>query len=124
MDKAVCLDTDVCIEIIKGTSKGIQITETIAEKEVFISSISVFELYLRNFNLDKLDLFLQKVYVLDFDTITAMRSSDIDKDLKKKGKLFEIRYIFIAASCIVNNLGLATFNFKHFESINGLSLLK
>ena len=124
MDQAVCLDTDVCIEIIKDTSNGEKVIELIKNKDVFISSISVFELYLRNFNLDKIDFFLEKISVLNFDTITVKKSSEIDKKLKEKGKILEIRDIFVAASCIVKSLELATFNIKHFESIKELKLLK
>jgi len=124
MDQAVCLDTDVCIEIIRDTPNGRRVIDLVENKEIFISSISVFELYLRNFNLDKIDFFLEKVSILSFDTLAAKKSSEIDKKLKKKGKILEIRDIFIAASCLSKDLELATFNIKHFEKIDELILLK
>ena len=123
MEQKVCLDTGVGIEIIKDTATGVRILGLIEEHEIFISSISVFELYLREFNIDKIDFFLEKINVLDFNHLTAIKASDISKYLKDKGLVLEFRDIFIAASCIVNNCSLLTLNKKHFERINGLRLL-
>src|SRR3989344_4284338 len=116
MEQKVCLDTGVGIEIIKDTATGVRILGLIEEHEIFISSISVFELYLREFNIEKIDF-------LDFNHLTAIKASDISKYLKDKGLVLEFRDIFIAASCIVNNCSLLTLNKKHFERINGLRLL-
>lgn len=124
MDERICLDTDACIEIIKGTDIGKFIGDNITDKEIFISSITVFELYLRSFNIDKIDLLLERVNIIAFDGEIAKKSSEIDKDLKRLGIILDIRDLFIAVSCITNDLDFITLNTKHFESIKELKLFK
>lgn len=123
MEQKICLDTDICIEIIKDTPEGRKALDMIENYEIFLSSVSVFELYLRDFNLDKIDFFLEKVNILNFDGVLAKNASYLVKDLRERGSLIDFRDVFIAASCIMNDCGLLTLNKKHFERIRGLKLL-
>ncbi|MBS3153200.1 type II toxin-antitoxin system VapC family toxin [Candidatus Woesearchaeota archaeon] len=123
MEQKICLDTDICIEIVKNSQVGRNIINSAPGGEALISSITVFELYLRETNLDKVNSLLDKFNVLPFDGNTAKIASGISKSLKKSGFLIEIRDIFIAATCIGNKCSLATLNKKHFERIKGLEIL-
>ena len=123
MDKKICLDTDLCIEIIKGNPLVEDFFEGFGDFEVFVSSVTIFELFLRETNLEEVKTFVEGFNVLTFDSSCAAKASDIFKGLKKKGKLVDFRDIFIAAGCIANNCKLATLNVKHFENINELSLV-
>ena len=123
MDAKVCLDTDASIEILKNTSKSHQLLGLIKEREVYITAIGVFELLLRETNLDAIEKLLLKTDILDFSELSARKAAEIFKDLKRRGKLIPIRDLFIASSSIVNNCALATLNKKHFENIKGLELL-
>src|SRR3989344_3971151 len=120
MEQKVCLDTDACIEVINDSLNCKTIINKIQSKEVFVSSITVFELYLRETNLDKVDNLLDKFNVLNFDENTAKIASEVSKNLKKSGLLIEFRDIFIAATCIKNKCSLVTLNKKHFERIKEL----
>ena len=122
MAEKVCLDTDVCISIIKGKDYADNISDLIASGLVFVASITIFELFLRKENLEELKDFLDGIFVLDFNEHCAMKASDIYKELKSKGSLIEFRDIFIASAAITNNCSLATFNKKHFSKINGLKI--
>ena len=123
MEQKICLDTDICIEIIKEEENmGIKLSEYVSDK-VYVSSVSVFELFLRSFNLHEIENFMIDVEILDFDGVIAKKASEIYKDLRKEGKIVDFRDIFIAASCIINNCGLLTLNKKHFERIKGLKVL-
>ncbi|MBI2598225.1 MAG: type II toxin-antitoxin system VapC family toxin [Candidatus Diapherotrites archaeon] len=123
MDKKICLDTDLCIEIIKGNPLVESFIEDFWEFAVFISSVTVFELFLRETDIGQVKNFVDCFNVLDFDEFCAVKASDIFKELKKRGKLVDFRDIFIAASSINYGCELATFNLKHFENIKELKLV-
>lgn len=123
MDPKICLDTDVCIEILKNTEKGAKFLDLIENEEVFIASISIFELFLRETNTYPIEKLIFESNILDFSEICARKASDISKELKSKGRIIEIRDLLIASTAIVNNCTLATFNKKHFENIKELRLL-
>jgi len=123
LDQKVCLDTDVVISILKGDDRFHYLLDGILLSEVFISAVTLFELFLRDTNLDDIEKFRNRVKILDFDELASRKASFIYKSLKKKGKLVATQDIFIAATCLVNNCRLATFNKKDFENINDLKLI-
>tara|TARA_Y100000034_G_scaffold133857_1_gene200675 strand:- start:5123 stop:5494 length:372 start_codon:yes stop_codon:yes gene_type:complete len=123
LDKKICLDTDTVIGILNNEERAVSIINFIEEFEIFISVITLFELLLRETDLEEIEIFRRKVNVLDFDEESSRKSSDIHKELKRKGKIIEFRDVFIAAICIVNNCELVTFNKKHFENIKELKLV-
>ncbi len=122
MDKKVCLDTDVCIELIKGNPALKGFIQEFDKSAVFISSITVFELFLRETNLSVVNDFIESFAVLLFDKQSALGASSVFKQLKKKGHLVDTRDLFIAAVCLANGCTLATLNKKHFDKIAGLTL--
>ena len=123
VEQKICLDTDVIIAILNNEDRAIQILEKIKECEVFVSVISLFELLLRETNLDKIEMVRDRVEIVEFNEQASRKASSIFKDLKKIGKLIDIRDVFIAAICITQNYELATFNKKHFENIKELRII-
>ena len=123
MVQKICLDTDVTIAILNNDDGAFKLIERIEEFDVFISTITLFELLQRETNLDIIEVFRDRVKILNFDELSSRKASSIYKDLKKKGKIVDFRDVFIAAICLVNNCKLATFNEKHFENIEGLKLV-
>ncbi|MEK6984322.1 MAG: type II toxin-antitoxin system VapC family toxin [Nanoarchaeota archaeon] len=124
MDKKICLDTDVSIEILKNTGKADKLLDLINESEVYIAAISVFELLLRETNLHAIEKLLLRTTTLDFSELCARKASEISKILKSKGSIIEIRDLFIASTAIVNGCALATLNIKDFKNIKELKLLE
>lgn len=61
--------------------------------------------------------------VLPFDNEIALKAGCIYQELRKKNQLIEFRDIFIAATCLIHELPLATLNKKHFERIEGLTVM-
>ncbi len=122
MDQKICLDSDVCIEIIKNTKAGMDFFNSYRDSEAFVSSISVFELLQRGHNLEPVEKLISRTRLLDFDESCARKASEILRDLKKKGKLIDFRDLFIASTAIANDCALATLNRKHFKNIRGLRL--
>lgn len=125
MAEKICLDTDICIAIINGEDRANKFRAAAANSDLYLSSITVFELYLRKTKLEKVAEFLGNfgLAVLSLDKNCAITSSLIYKDLEKLGAMIEFRDIFIASVAISNNCKLATFNEKHFSKIKDLKLL-
>lgn len=67
MARKVCIDTGVCISILNGEERANLFREPLAQAELFVSSITVFELNLRKNKLDEVAVFLDKVNVLLID---------------------------------------------------------
>lgn len=123
MDQRICLDTDFSIEILKNSEKSKFLKKEYPKAEIYISTITLFELLLREKNLEEIETFISATNLICFDEISARKSSLIFKDLKEKGKIIDFKDIFIASCCLTNNCKLATFNKKHFQSIEGLKLV-
>lgn len=124
MDTKVCLDTDVSIEILKNTAKASKFLDLIKDSEVYITTISIFELLLRETNLDAIEKLLSKTSILDFSELSARKAAEIFKDLKRKGQIIPLRDLLIASTTIANNCTLATLNIKDFKNVKDLKLLK
>ena len=123
MEQKICLDTDTVIAILNNEERAKNIPDKIAQDTVYITTVTLFELLLRKTNLEAIDSFRNKVYVLDFDEDSARIASAIFKKLQSKGRTTDIRDVFIASICLTNKCILATFNKKHFEHIEGIILL-
>jgi len=124
MDKKICLDTDVCIAIINRKGLYQNLLAKLLYSRVFISTISLFELFLRTTNLEPVESFIKDLEILDFDSTSARKASEVRKALKSEGKEIEIRDLFIASTSIVNDCTLATLNIKDFKNIKDLKLLE
>ena len=123
MDQKVCLDTDACIAIINRKGGYQSILNKILYSRVFVSTVTLFELFLRKTNVVEVENFIKDLEILNFDTTSARKASEILKILKNEGELIEVRDLFIASAAIVNDCSLATFNKKHFSRIKELELL-
>ena len=120
----ICLDTDFVIGLIKDHKLEENFSTRYQSSKVYITTINIFELFLRLTNLDEIYNFLDKVNVLSFDKKSSVLASEIYKNLKANGNLIDYRDIFIASAAIANDCTLATLNTKHFERIKDLKLLK
>lgn len=123
LDQQVCLDTDVVIAILNNEERASEVIDKIEAFEVYVSVVTIYELFLRETNLNEIEIFRNKVRVLDLTEGAARKASVIFNTLKKKGKIVDFKDIFIAAICIENNCKLVTFNKKDFENINDLKLI-
>jgi tRNA(fMet)-specific endonuclease VapC len=123
MDRNVCLDSDILIEITKGNQEIINSLQKL-NANLYASPINIFEIWAGRLkkeekNIESLIINLRKV---DFNSQTAIKAGDIQLLLKEKGELIDFRDLFIASICIVNNLELMTLNKKHFERLTKFGL--
>ncbi len=120
MVKKICLDTDILIEILHND--GIT-REDLAGygEEFYTTSVSIFEVWYGKHE-EGLEILLDNLYKISFDEKSAKMAAEMLKKLKQKGLLIEPRDMFIAASCITNDMLLLTRNRKHFERLQEFGL--
>ncbi|MCX2481851.1 type II toxin-antitoxin system VapC family toxin [Pedobacter sp. MC2016-15] len=122
------VDTGIFIEHLRIKNKTASTLFKLADSaDLFISAVSLYELYMGATTKEKeMDVqnITEDLSVLPFTDVIAQKAAEIYHQLKRNNQLIEFRDIFIAATCIVNDLPLVTLNKKHFQRIDGLEILK
>ena len=122
------IDTGIFIEHLRAKDKTRTTLYQLAENEVLcISAVSVYELYMGATTLDKVKdvgQLITGLTILPFDETVAITAAEIFLKLKRNNQLIEFRDIFIAATCIANELPIATLNKKHFKRVDNLKILR
>jgi len=123
LEKIILLDTNILIEILKGNQETISIIEQ--HDTVFISEVSAMELYygaLDKKELMKLKKFTDIFELLHIDSIISKTASSLIYEYAKSHNL-NIPDALIAATAIVHNHTLFTYNKKDFRYIKELSII-
>lgn len=122
------VDTGIFIEHLRAKEKSATTLFSLAdEPELFISAVSLYELYMGATTKDKVQDIVnitEGLTVLPFTDEVAIKASQIYHKLRTSNKIIEFRDIFIAATCLAFNLPIATLNKKHFKRIEGLKILR
>ena len=113
------LDSSAVIDVIHGNERGARVMEIVGDEKFYITSISVHEIMLAEKDSEKAADFADKSYVFDFGKESAKISANIEKELKKSGKMINKGDIFIAAICIETNSTLVTCD-GDFRKVAGL----
>ena len=113
------LDSSAIIDVIHGNERGAKIVNIIGEEKTCITSISIHEILLSEKETEMATEFIEKSYTLNFEKDSAKISAQIEKDLKKAGKMINKGDIFIAAICIQTNSTLIACD-NDFKKVNGL----
>ena len=124
------LDTNECIDYMRGTSKGLKDRLLASDKDdLCISSITLSVLlYGVNKSSDPqrnrfaLYMMLLKIKVLDYDTNASEHYGLIRSDLSKKGLVIGSLDMLIAAHAKSLGLTFVTHNTSEFSRISGLTL--
>ncbi len=121
------IDTSIFIEHLRAKNKlKTKLYNLPSDAELFISAVSLYELYMGATTLEKendVKLITEDLSILAFSDAVAVEAAKIYHQLRLSNKMIEFRDIFIAATCIVNDLPIVTLNRKHFSRINGLKIL-
>lgn len=124
------LDTSIIINYLQGKDNVVKLLNNI-EGELSSSYVCLAELYEGIYRVNN-RLEIEKAVTDFFKSLSALYSIDgkvakqfgeIRAKLKLKGTVIEDIDIFIAATCLVNDLTLITHNTKHFSRINNLKIL-
>jgi tRNA(fMet)-specific endonuclease VapC len=123
----VLIDTSIIIDHFRKSDKtNTRLVQHFKKYSLFISSITVFELYNGASSPEKahdIELILKNVEVIDVNKKIAIEASKIYLLLAKKNKAIEFRDILIAATAIVSKMPIDTLNVNHFSRIAGLKLI-
>ena len=124
----ILIDTDVCVEILRGNREVIQrrraTTETVA-----ISFMTVAELYFGaykssepEYNRSLVEKFLLTVQIRHSDIQILERFGIIKSSLQRDGQTLADADVLIAATALSNTAKLVTGNVRHYERIEGLKI--
>lgn len=124
------LDTDIIIYWLTNRYPRIQQKiEKVGEDQIFVSSITIAELYFGAYNSSRIaenceliDELILEMCIVSFNEKTGAVFGQIKADLKNKGEIINDSDLFIAATAISRDLTLVTNNEQHFRRIDKLGL--
>ena len=127
----IVLDTDACVDVLRGTPRAKQVTAAVGDEPVAVSAVTVHELAegarrARRPDQERaaVDRFLSAFDVLPLDVPTAWISGSIAGDLARSGAPIGDLDTLIAASALHAGCPLLTFNSKHFGRVPGLAIVE
>lgn len=125
------VDTSVVVGYLRGKEEAIELLDSM-EGEINSSYVCLAELYegiARATDQTKAEEAVQKFFnslsnIYSVDENVAKQFGTLRAQLKKKGNIIEDLDLLIAATALVHNLTLLTFNKKHFTHVENLSIHK
>lgn len=123
------IDTDWIIEYLRGNRKIVSILQKLFDEGLFVSIISVAELYEGVYASTSpkhkmaLDDFLSGVVVLGVDLNVCETFGKLRHELRKRGEVIGDFDLLIAATALSNDLTILTNNVKHFKRVSGVRVL-
>ncbi len=118
------LDTNILIEILKGNRETISKINTL-NSTYTVSDISYMELIYGAFDnkeVKKIEKFLSNFKIIEINNKVSQKALLLIKKYAKSHSL-DIPDALIAATAIVNNFKLFTYNLKDFKYIEDLHLV-
>ena len=125
------LDTNVCIDVLRGRKKVIDRLASCRPKDCFISVVTEFELFQgadrapvehREEESAKVSRFVASLQILPFDSECARIAARLNAGLLNRGTPVSITDVFIAATGLRHQWTIVTNNTKDFLRIDGLTL--
>jgi predicted nucleic acid-binding protein len=127
MDVAVVIDACVFIDYFRSKNKENSFLTKLTRqsRKCCVSAIAKYEVLAgaHEKDMDEWHEIFCKITVFTFDDTTIGMARMIYRQLKQENKFIGHNDILIAATAIINDLPLATFNRNHFERIRGLRLV-
>ena len=127
-DNVILVDSSILIDYYRKINKANAVWVSLIDKgyEFAISAITKYELYsgATQSQITFWDSILTAISVIPFDEGCVDTAVQINAVLKQKRKQIDLADLFIAATAMTNNLPITTLNKKHFERIDGLSVVE
>jgi len=123
-DSVILCDTNVIIEVLKGRHETIREIERIGLDNLGISAVTVMELYfgaLSKRELNKIKNNLQSLQIIHVDSEISEVAVDLVEKYSKNFH-FQIPDAIIAATALVYEIELFTYNLKDFKFIKDIRL--
>ena len=125
------LDTNVCIDVLRGRKKVVDQLASCDPNDCYISVVSEFELFQgvdrapaehREEERIKVARFVGSLQILPFDSACARIAAHLNATLLNQGTPISITDVFIAATGLLHQRTIVTNNTKDFDRIQGLTL--
>jgi tRNA(fMet)-specific endonuclease VapC len=125
------LDTNVCIDVLRGRKKVVERLASCRPQDCFISVITEFELFQgadrapaehRDAERIKVSRFVTSLQILPFDSACARIAARLNAELLNHGTPVSITDVFIAATGLHRKFTIVTNNTKDFRRIDGIKL--
>ncbi len=113
------LDSSAVIDVIHGNERGAKVMQIVGDGKFYITSITVHEILLSEKDSAKAAEFAENSYVFNFGKESAKISANVEKTLRKTGKMINKGDIFIAAISIETNSTLVACD-SDFKNVAGL----
>ena len=127
MEIAVVVDACVFIEYFRSKNKENTLLSKLDQqrRKLYVSAVAKYEVLAgaTDETMDEWRRIFENIIVLPFDDTTISMARMVCRQLRQENKLIDLGDILIAATAMINDLPLATFNRKHFERIRGLRLV-
>lgn len=127
--KTYLLDTSVIIDYLRGKKKTVDLIDNIEGSltSSYVCLAELFEGVYRANNTEHVkeavvDFFASLSTIFGLNVEIAERFGQIRKELKTKGNIIEDLDIFVAATCMVYDLELVTYNKRHFSHVSDLRI--
>ncbi|RYZ25238.1 MAG: type II toxin-antitoxin system VapC family toxin [Chitinophagaceae bacterium] len=121
-------DTGIFIEHLRAKDKLSTTLYRISEnQDLYVSAVTLYELYMGATSPAKekdVEELLEGFSVLPFTDTISKKAAEIYHTLRRSNQIIEFRDIFIAATCLVNDLPIVTLNKKHFKRVDNLKILR
>jgi tRNA(fMet)-specific endonuclease VapC len=123
----ICVDTDIVIDYLRGKNENQDILPILIEKyKVYISPVSIYELYYGGYYSGKLkpvEDVLAMLIPLDWNKEDSKKAAEVHVILSKAGETLNVKDILIAGPCLSRSIPIVTRNIAHFKKIKGLKVL-
>jgi tRNA(fMet)-specific endonuclease VapC len=123
------LDTDTCIDVLRGRRNALQKLQSLSPDDCAVSSITAFELYAGILlSADparervKVERFLDQLTVIAFDRVAAQHAASVRVELQHGGSTIGAYDLLIAAEAMRSGAILVSSNQREFERIPNLLL--
>jgi tRNA(fMet)-specific endonuclease VapC len=125
------LDTNVCIDVLRGRKKVVERIASCRPRDCFISVVTEFELLQgadrapaehRDDERAKVSRFVASLQILPFDSACARIAARLNAGLLNQGTPVSVTDVFIAATGLRHHLTVVTNNTGDFRRIGGLTL--
>ena len=125
------LDTNVCIDVLRGRKKVVDQLAACRPEDCYISVVTEFELFqgadrapagLRDEERAKVSRFVCSLQILPFDSACARIAGRLNAGLLNQGTPVSITDVFIAATGLHHKWSVITNNTKDFRRFDGLML--
>lgn len=123
------LDTDTCVDLLRGLRSVIGKLEQLAPEDCAISTITTFELFAGaakarqpRAEMDKIKRLVEVVEEVSFDAAAARQAGSLRHRLDKAGTPVGPYDLLIAAHALALDLTLVTANIGEFSRVPGLHI--